>query len=251
MPMLLPSRLLMMLTFVSLLASVAAGQPRGQDNREDIRTSAAIKGIKGPYLFCINDEGVEMVVKLPDRNQNVTYTGQAHPSWLRPGMLVSLSAKLDKRGKTHSPVKDIAVISPTEETKIGAFPDVTAAGANLFSNEPAEKRAEKPVAYSITGKITGMRNGKMRVQAGRVGLEFEVAEDATVRVQIGDFRLAQIDDTAVIRGWHYKGKPQQVQASSVSIESTKVLGEPKKRPGTPAGKDANQDADTKDDKAPE
>ena len=249
MPTFYPSRLLMSLTVVFLLAVVASGQQRGQDNREDIRTTASIKGIKGPYLLCINDDGVEMVVKLPDRNQNVTYTGQAHPSWLRPGMLVSLSAKLDKKGKAHSAIKDIAVISPSEDTKIGAFPDVNAAGANLFSNEPAEKRVEKPVAYSITGKITGMRNGKMRVQAGRVGLEFEIADDASVRIQVGEFRLAQIDDTAVIRGWHYKGKPQQVQASSVSIESSKVLGEPKKRAAAPAGKDAPFDGDAKDAQA--
>jgi len=250
MPTFCPRRLVTSFMAICLLASVAAGQQQGQDNREDIRTTASIKGMKGPYLYCINDEGVEMVVKLPDRNQGVTYTGQAHPNWLRPGMLVSLSAKLDKRGKASSPVKDIAVISPSEDTKIGAYPDVTAAGATLFSNESAEKRAAKPVAYSITGKITGMRNGKMRVQAGRVGLEFEVADDASVRVQVGDFRLTQVDDTAVIQGWHYKGKPQQVQARSISIESSKVLGEPQKKPAAAAGKDApfEKDASEDDDK---
>jgi hypothetical protein len=226
-------------------------QPNVQ--REGLNASGVLKSARGPVLQIQTDEGDNWVVQVqPNRPWDISFTGAAEPSWLRPGMLVQFSSRLGKRGQAEDPITQLTVFTMKEGYQLGVLSDSAIGGgenpsAGLF-DDPAEKPKEKKTkvktdentVYRIAGQITKIsRTGELTINAGGTTVKADLADDARISVDVSDLSYAVPGDKVELRGWYVAGQKGQGYATEVRVSAAQPLEGPKKKPlpGAKAGED--------------
>lgn len=224
-----------------LAVTVLAVDGQERQQRERIRATGKVKGMRNGILQVVGEDGDQWWVKVEARRpEDVSFTGSAAPSWLVPGMIVEFKGQFSKRGKALAPVRSLRVVTPTEEKPIGveAATNVGGSGASeLFSSGEKKKKSRKrsnSPSYRVIGTLRSIKNGKMVVAAGRTVVQAELDKAAKVSVEVADGRFARVGDSIEFDGWHNAGDVTRVVANRVSISAAQTLGEDpsaaKKRP---------------------
>lgn len=205
--------------------------------RDDLETSGVIKGMAGGAIHLQTTDGEQWQVLVEARPQDVSFTGSAFAGFVRPGMVVSFSAALDKRGEADDPVTAISIVTIREGVPFGVSNDAGGGGAAaLFESKPEPaaqpkgKKEPNPV-YKVTGQLTKLsRSGEMTINCGNATVKADLAKDAKVAIDVADLSFARVGDKIDVRGWYPKGVKGQAIVNRVSISSATPLGEePKKR----------------------
>src|SRR5262245_13180599 len=116
---------------------------------ERTRGEGTIREI-GPngLIHVIGAGGAEWFVQVSPRSKSLVYTGSAELSWLQPGHYVRFSTKLDKKGKSVTPVSSLLVLTQREEFAPGIMAENVGGGGfdttGLFvGGEEQPKKAPK------------------------------------------------------------------------------------------------------------
>jgi hypothetical protein len=252
------SRMLVCLVTSLLIPAWAAAQgfprggrvmPRPAVGTETATIKGKLKAMSGDVMQVGDDTINQYFVKLPGEAQQISLTGKALASWLKPGLLVRFVATVDAKGKIQNPVHKLDVITlrpPARQGEVpelpGVYPatafggggalgggDAPAAGGigagGGFGEKPAAGRGkEQSRTFKVIGQLTGLKNGEFAVAAGQFMLRGELQEDAEISVDIADYRYLQIGDEVEAYGWYYPQVPAQVQATKLTIKVAQPLG---------------------------
>ena len=224
--------------------SIAQDIPRPPEMpREQLRTTGKVLGIRGPLLQFETAEGEKWVVQIQARPQDVEYIGNAEAGFLKPGMLVRFTAKVNKRGDATEPVDQLTLFTLREGWPVGV---VSAAdlgggeGPDLFESKeeaPAPKPAPKTVetpTYQVSGQIVKIsRLGEMTISAGSANVKAKLDPEAKVSVDMADFSYVMPGDEVAVEGWYYPGRKGQGIATRVSVTAKEPLVDPKKKTRKP------------------
>ena len=155
-----------------LCSSVAAAQANKgkQVPRTNVQLAGTVKEV-GVGVFQLTDDGGEVwLVKVEARPADVRYTGSADGSFLRPGLFVRITSKLDRRGETADSIADWTVFTPSAETPPGLKADAgRGADPTLFvdpkeDKKPKQKSLNDPT-YEIAGRITKVSRAEITIDA--------------------------------------------------------------------------------------
>lgn len=236
-----PPLLLCWIVAFSFLPMVAYGQlgQQQQPKTENLNTTGTIKGMRGGVLLVAGDAGEQWLVQLRARPQDVTFTGAAEPAFLKPGMLVQFTGKFNKRGQCVEPVGALTIFTVREGYAVGIAPE--GAGGiegtkGLFGDAQEEKPAAKKdeiVTYRVAGQLAKLsRTGEMTINAGGTSIKADLAENATVSVDVNNLSFVREGDAIELRGQYYPAQKGQAWATWVSISAKEPLADAsaKKKP---------------------
>jgi len=252
------NRLVMLL----LLAAVPAIANSQDQPRENLSAKGTFRGgFAGGFQFA-TDSNETWNVKLPPKASEISFSGNAEPSFLRPGMKVTFTAVMNKKGVVKEPVTSVTVFTPQEAKDIGVWPEGAGESApnpleGLFSpkelKEEPKTKGKKPVVEDqicrVGGTLKSLKAGRLIVVAGRMEVKGELAENAKIRVATNDLSFVQLGDKVEVDGWYYANAKQAgLWANSVSVTAANPLTGEKKKP-KPADDEAKDKAssDTKKD----
>ncbi len=148
----------------------------------------------------------------------VTLSGGARAEFVQPGMFVRLTADFDtRRGTMIGKVEKCTLFTPSEQNRLGVFPDQGAAAGGLggpaagglAANPVARNGNPPPVArFQIAGQIQAMRRGKVTIFCGvnayfRPTLEVEFVDEPEIQLDLSGPQwcsLAKPGDKITVRG---------------------------------------------------
>ncbi len=189
-----------------------------------------------------------------DPKAKIRVTGAAEADVLRVGMFVKLTAEFDGRGQAREKVGDLTLITPTAQEPVGAWPEGKRGDAEDEQEEPSGRPPRTGrqtfAAYTVAGRITGLRKGRLTVHCGRGGVfRCELSEQPRIKVDFADYTVAQKDSKiSITQGKMPRGTFGVARASVLNIKLNEPLTWKKKRPirnkRTPSKRPAD---DVKDD----
>jgi hypothetical protein len=244
------------LAFASLC--IAQEQPR-----ENLTAKGTVRGVfPGGFVFA-SDDNETWKVKLPNKASEISFSGVAEPSVLRPGLKVTFSAVMNKKGLVKEPVTSLTIFTPQGPKDIGVWPEGADEGGpnpleGLFSarevkQEPKGK-GKKPVVEDqvcrVGGTLKSFKGDRLVVVAGRMEVKAPLAENAKIRVSTSDLSFVQLGDKVEVQGWYYADAKQAgLWANSVSITAANPLTGEKKKTKADEGesKEKDQPANDKQD----
>ncbi len=195
---------------------------RQQGGREaSVHVSGKYQSAKGPVLHVLADDGSQYYVRLPQRPENIQYSGTADKSMLKPRMFVQFVGKFDRKGKSVEPVNRVTVFTPSRErSRLGVFPESPAEQSEGDSRQAVIEVANVRVA----GQLARFRNNTITVAVGHRTVAAQLADDAEVVLDINDLRFIRPGDTVTVSGQPLPGQRQMIVANRISVVGAQPLG---------------------------
>jgi hypothetical protein len=208
------------------------------------------------------------VVLLDDKNQRwqvafapgatIHVTGTASADFLHSGLVVEFQTEIDGHGVAQAKVEELKVTSSGKDKTLGLFPagkagddagDFGGQGGELGGNAGAgngKHAKHAPAAgkapagtYRIVGTLTVGRTGKLSAHAGRTTVQFTLADEPKISIDMADFSLVRRGDKVSIKGMAPPNRPGAALvalASDVKVELAEPLTGPKKKAAKPDAK---------------
>ena len=223
--------LLIVVAAPGIVAAQPARPGQGKPERQRLRTDAKVKAVRANFMQVVVGDDQVWVLRVDAKPDSITLTGTAEPSWLRPGMPVRLTARLNKRRQAVEPITEISVITPREGYRMGIFPEEGLGAGGFGFEEDGEKRpAAAGITCLVNGRLTGFKNGEIAVAAGGAPVRGKLAEEATIKVDVADISFARPGDKVHVEGFYFQ-KGQAI-VTLVEIEAAEPFTgpEPKKKP---------------------
>jgi hypothetical protein len=205
----------------------------------------------------------------PDTEMSVT--GTAEQDYLKSGVTIEFVAEIDKTHAVKEKIIKLTVVSLSTDRPAGLSPPEftttekkgkngdkadakplqpdPGAGdagpakgrskkeADPFGNKPSKAGSapQLPGTFTVRGTIKMCKEGKITVSAGRgPTIKAELANDATIDVDMADLHAVQRDDKVTVNGFVSQARPNMVLAKSISIELANPLTGAKKHATRPA-----------------
>ncbi|MBN2579847.1 MAG: hypothetical protein JXB10_12740 [Pirellulales bacterium] len=165
----------------------------------------------------------------------ITYTAEARPEFLRPGICVAFKAPVDHQGKTAEKIKQLSVFTPSREKMPGIFPEGQAPQKEPLRK--TDKKSQEPVTCEVCGKLVNYdpRSRRFQVNALRGNVRGELDEKVKIAVELSNALFAAEGDRVAVIGLMAPAAPGRALANRLKIEAARVLGEEeKKHPPRPA-----------------
>jgi hypothetical protein len=196
------------------------------------------------------------------QSTDVSVTGSAEAEYLKPGLEVEFVAEVAKGGVVSQKVDHLTLVTTSTDRPSGLLPpedassgkkggkdeqaapaggDAQAAKARnqdaeppLGGNSKAGKTSKShsgapqlPGTFTVRGKLRMYKAGKITVALTHGPLvKAELADNATIDVDMADVRVAQRDDAVTVKGSQVR--PGMIAAQSVTIELANPLTGKKK-----------------------
>ena len=163
-----------------------------------LNEEGTLEGMQGNILK-FRDSKQEVWLLQVGPQSTVSIAGEADVSYLRPGLTVELTGKIDDEATIADPIAEIEVVNSKGRQPMGLFaPDETAEDAKPVRNPT-------PGEYRVRGRITSVKDGALEIAAGRLKIAAKAAEDMKVILAVDDPRLAQFGDKTKIKAWYIDG----------------------------------------------
>lgn len=174
------------------------------------------------------------VVEFPRTSVSVKGTAQA--SFLSPGMYLRLHGVVadEKKGTLADDVTTVTVFTPRSENSLGIVPYETPEG------EEADKAKAGELEFS--GQLVSLKKGKFQLQAGNVVVSGKLAEELSVKLNLGDLTVVPLGTELHVRGQLFE--PDRIVCDLVETTLAEPLGQPAKKKRTrpsSKGKKAEQE----------
>jgi hypothetical protein len=146
---------------------------------------------------------------------SIKVTGEAEPSFLRPGMYVRFGAEITKRGKIVDDIEELTIFTPGDGYTIGVFED-----GPVNPKDSASK-------YFVAGQIDSYKNGLFTIETGEDSFKVKLSDDVKIKIETHDLSIAKADDEITLTGG---GEDKtKIIATEITIELAEPLkGEEKK-----------------------
>lgn len=211
--------------------------------REQLQASGTVKQIGRGVFQLATAEGEQWLVQVEARPQDVSFTGSADATFLKPGMWVQFSTRLSKRGQAPEPISDLTIFTPVEGTSVGVSSDSGFGGgggaaAALFGEDKPEENSkprqkettDENTVFRVAGQITKIsRTGELTINARGQTVKADVADDAKVSVATNDLSFLRVGDAVEIQGAYPAGQKGRAWANRVTASTAEPLTGPKKK----------------------
>jgi hypothetical protein len=229
------------LLFVLTAPAVAQDRKKPEIKQEGIELKGLIAGVQGGVLQIVAQREHEgrtwqepwLARVLP--GAKIDIAGFAQPDFLRPGIVVRLTAEFDmKSGVALEPVTELSLVTPRLGDQPGIFAD-----DELEATERKKGPPPKTAKLRIFDAITGVKENTLIFKKYRV----EVAPDAVIKVDVADPSvLSRGDKVEKVKGWYVKGRPGAMFIEDMDVSLAMPLAARKKpTPGTAKGQAAKSD----------
>ncbi|MFP6619505.1 MAG: hypothetical protein VB877_09185 [Pirellulaceae bacterium] len=204
-------------------------QGNKQPPKEYLRSSGTILKIAPGFFQVKTKDGGQWVIQVPSNREGISVIGTAETNWLQRGMYVRFTGLFDKRGKPSGSINQLQVFTPDKETRSGVFPDsgLGLETKELFSNtdaaapQPGKQPARSQFSpFMVAGRVASMKGGKLSVLAGRTVVQTQLAEKATISVNVSDARLARVGDLVELEAWYPANQKAAARAIATKIKVT-------------------------------
>ena len=126
----------------------------------------------------------EVWVIAPVPTSQIEFLAEAEKGWLARGMVARVTGTFDKKGMATEPVSLVQVFTPRPDYPMGAFWQGT---GKPDRNAPQE--------FLVAGMIKRIDEGKYTIDGGRRQFTFQLADDASVEVDLlNDLEWIQEND---------------------------------------------------------
>ncbi len=184
---------------LALGASLAAAQVPLEPpaNSLTLEETGTLEGIQGNLVKFREKETKELWVLMVDpQTTQVSIEGEADLDYLRRGMTVELTGKIDKSAKVEEPLEELTVLDVKSRPTMGLFPP------DEGSNDARPLRDPAPGEYLVRGKIKSIKDNTITIAAGRMTITATAGEEFKVKLDINDARMAQPGDTMTVKAWY-------------------------------------------------
>ena len=176
------------------------------------------------------------------QNTQVSVTGAAEQEYLKPGLAVEFVAEVAKGGVVNDKIDHLTLVTISSDRPGGLLPPEAAASgkkaakddqaqpagpptgdaASGKTSKPRGGKPQLPGTYAVRGTLKMCKNGKISVAVTHGPLvKADLADGATIDVDLADVRLAQRDDAVTVKGKQMR--PGVIAAESVTIELANPL----------------------------
>ena len=209
---------------------------RGGRKQEPERFTAEgkIAGVTRGMIKLVNAADQTWIVKV-EPSTDISVQGTAAPEFLKRGMVIQMSAAVDKKGRVPEKVAELKIITRREDTVMGAFPQQAAGGFEEAAAPAPGAGATATTPYDLVGILSGARKGKYILNVVRGIVQFELAEDAKINLDVADYWLGKEGDKIVVSGTVVREGPLRTpqgqidgmgNAQTVAIDLTEKLAGP-------------------------
>lgn len=207
-------------TFGQVRQNWGRNNNRQQPSGPPVDVSGTVEAVMPGYIKLTAVTGQVWVLQI-DPAAKVKVLGKAKTDFLRPGLIVSFVADVDKR---HSSVEEkitkLSLVTPSELYPIGAAPALDGGGAG--GGGASTER------FNVIGQFGGVnRKGKATVvvqnQYFKPNLTVEIADDADIKVDLTDpkaYTFAKQGDKVEAKG------KQLSPTTAIANDLTITLAEP-------------------------
>jgi hypothetical protein len=228
-----------------VLAQYGQRPQQPEIQREGLQCAGTVKQIGRGVIGVVTDAGDQWVFQLEARPQDLSFTGSADASFVKPGMWIRFTSKLTRTGNAKEPIASAEIYTPREGFGVGVMPEDAGLGGGgerggaLFAPteekpkakaKPEPKVRDEDVVYRVGGQITRIsRLGELTINAGGTSVKAKLTEDAKINVDVADLTFLQAGDKIDIRGWHPAGTKGQGVANQVTASALQPLTDTSKK----------------------
>jgi hypothetical protein len=231
-------------------------QPQQEIPREPLQCSGTVKQVARGVIGLATEAGDQWAVQVEARPQDLSFTGTADATFVKPGMWIRFSTKLTRRGDAKEPIATAEIYTPREGFGVGVFPEGAGTGGGeggaLFvpnteekpKPEPKAKIRDEDTVYRVGGQVSKIsRLGELTINAGGTSVKAKLAEDAKISVDVADLSFLQAGDKVEVVGWYPAGTKGRAVATQVTASAAQPLTDAskKKKPAPAADKPAEGD----------
>jgi hypothetical protein len=144
--------------------------------------------------------------------------GEATPDYLRSGLLVQVSAKVEGR-EIKEPVHELTIVSKAYGTA-HAHSSGTAPAGKANGSNAATLGSE---SSKIVGQLGRTQENKWLMHVREKTYRLELADDLTIKVALSNSHLIGAGDKIVIHGEAIQGKPGACVADDVEVTLARPL----------------------------
>jgi hypothetical protein len=233
----MPSRLVFAIIFTLCLPSLLpaqiirrGAQPGAQQGWQPTDLKGTIQDTgKGGLLVADNSNKTWRVSMVPNMTK-LHVTGTLAASQLKTGMLAELTADFDEHGAVSQPIDGLAIISISADKRPGAFPAggaVVGTGSDAGGKRPAGKAGARVLSgtYRIVGRLTIGHKDLLTIQAGPNKVQFTLAENAKINVDMADFSFVTRGSNVTVSGMALPTRPGFIQATEVNVVLSPVASD--------------------------
>ena len=143
------------------------------------------------------------------KKTRVTVVGETSVEALQPGVLVQFDSLLNsRRTLAKAPIESLTILTPSARTRPGVISDTPKDLSNPFT---------------VRGTIKRIIGPQITLDVARKQVRADLAEEASVEVEVSDFSLVSNGDKIEVKGAEVN--PGLVHATDVKILLSKPLGE--------------------------
>jgi hypothetical protein len=217
--------------FASHPATIQGQNPKQpQVPKTDFRCTGTVKDVRPGLFQLAGDDGEQWLVQIAAQPKDIVYSGSADMTFLRPGMFVRISSKLNRRGQTDEKIGNWTAFTPKPDTKLGLITEQTrSTDPNLFIDSKAEKRPKpKPSldpTYEIAGRITKVTRTEITIDAAGTQVRAQVADKSSVTLDLADLSYLRPGDKVEFSGWHVTGEKGRGWATKITATAAEPLAD--------------------------
>jgi hypothetical protein len=244
-------------------------QPQQEIPREPLQCAGTVKQISRGVIGVVSDAGDQWLMQVDARPQDLSFTGSADATFVKPGMWIRFTTKLTRRGDAKDPIATAEIYTPREGFGVGVYPEGAGQGGGEGGGElfgaPVEEKAkpkakaepkvrDEDVVYQVGGQVSKIsRLGELTINAGGTSVKATLAEDAKISVDVADLSFLQAGDKIEVRGWYPAGTKGRAIANQVTASASQPLTDAskKKKPIPSTEKPAAEGDEPKADKPAE
>jgi hypothetical protein len=219
------------LLLVSVIALPAAAQDRKKPEikQESIELKGLIAGVQNGVVQIVAQREHDgrtwqepWLARVAPATK-IDISGFAEREFLRPGMIVRLTAEFDlKSGVALEPVTDLIIATPRLGDQVGIFADEDAVTERGKKGPPP-----KTAKLRIFDTVTGVKDGTLSFKKYRV----EVSPEAIIKVDVADPSvLSRGDKVEKVKGLYIKGRPGAMFIEDIKVTLAQPLAPRKRTP---------------------
>ena len=193
--------------------------------------NGTLKGFQRGAILVTKDDGTEMTVIPPPDISKFVFSANAKPAFLSKGMMVRFSGEFTGQGVPLSPISKVEIFRPVPTQSMrGSSREQFIPGVRP-DRHGGPKQKGGSGKYSVVGALMGIApNGAMMVQAGKIPVRAQLAQDAQFLVRFNNLSLAKEGDLVTVNGFYEASNETRVLGDTVRITTDRVFGEPVEKP---------------------
>lgn len=219
-----------------LMQGLALGQqnnPYGAKAPPKIEIDGKLQAWQGGMMRIVNSAGQNVAFALPQSPNGIRFTAPVELGVLKKGMFVRVQAPVGPNGLFLEPINALTLFTP-DRTKMTTPVDRSMNVPGIYRVSQLQKQVPGEMGspdVRIVGTVIGVESNAIALQCGNKPMKLELSESPKIELNSSSLEFAKPGDS--VRGSTI-GNPatNQIMATSISVQSTKLITAPAPVPAT-------------------